>query len=932
VSEFTAKAPDVWANGYPLIPIVPDSKVPGWRDGATEEKLREWSKYCVEIPSEEIVSAWAAHDAGLGIPCGNFVVVIDIDIVEPALALEAEQRSLAILGVSEAPVRTGRFPKRAIFCRPSGVVISKSRRWVSAHGQRHGIEILASSPEGRGSQVVAYGRHPDTAKLYVWRGGEPATTHRDALPEITQEMADAIIALVDEFSGATDAGTSPAGALPLAAPGKPVAMRGGSITEEGIKWVVENLPNASATTWDDWLRTGFAIYEATRPNTELGWQAWRYWSSKSPIFDERYTAKKWLEIERDSRGTVGIGSLVKAVTGAGLNIPAHVQLSDTSGVNLSSYVDRMADLEVGQSGLTPREYCIYLYHLFSGSDDFHERGILGIFEDRCPGEPIADDVTAEEIERVRQLVVQQIGELGEEDPRELDVMFRSETSTATMKVAMLAHIDADAPRESDNVVTAHGLSVRMSPRALPVPPAITRYKVPGVVCEFARWVEDTGPAIVPEFGVTAGLALVSTIVGRAVKTATGIRPNIYVLNLARSGTGKNHAISRVRKTLAATNLLQRHSFGSMAFSGSAIRNSFHRASGDAGAPDTCDGSSMSKLWTSDEFGAVWAANSSASNAHGGALMGDLLSFFSGSDEIMAGTALADRSAPSLPWPHLSILGTSTPAAMFEAMTVEQMRAGHANRFLIMEPSEIKLRPFADKLAKWTGTAAHLAPPDSVIATVSALARWCREREGFGSAMWTDYAHVVPMDTGAIRMMAEIEELKEACNMLASRDSGLVAEPFTRLDEVTGRVALLSAMSRLSEKLTKDAEGWKVISSPEIILADVQFAFEMVKYSAERVAHAVNRSAPDSDAASIERVLTVVRRSGADGISKAELLRGTRIPTGKLGIILDTLNESREIVGIMVPTKSKKKMIYFTTSNAKHAIESDKIDPALETTW
>lgn len=940
MSHFKKHAMDVLARGFSCIPIIPGDKRPGYKSGDQVTNLDGWQKYCTAQPSDEAVAEWSKCEASLGLPCGNFVVAVDIDVLDPGLAHEVEKKVLEIAGVDEAPVRTGKFPKRAIFFRPEGHIQSRSKKWKDEAGTSHGLDIL-----GSGRQVVAFGTHPDTGREYVWRGGDPCTVHRDALPALTPDMVVRILDYLVELGAKADgpedvhAVTRPArqqqaGEQQPHAPIDPLAIR----------WIAQNLPNGASVTWDDWIRIGYSFLEASRPDTNIGFECWLYWSAKNEKHSERECARKWLQMETDSRGTVGFGTLIKECQAENIVVPPEIEFSkvDTSNIDLRNYVDKIARLEVGGSGLSDREYFIYLFYVYSGPDNIHEGGILGLFNERCPGAEAPEEIGADEIEAVRAKVVAQMGEIGREDPRKVPILFRSGTTTATLKAFVLAKLDEEAPRDTDHVVSSRGLHVRMRPLELPSTPAAARFRVPGVISEFAQWVDETSPAIVPEFGITAGLSLVATLVGRAVKTATGLRPNIYAINLARSGTGKNHALSRLRKTLSATGLLDQHSFGSMAFSGSAVRNAFSRASGGRTEEDEPDGTSMSKIWTSDEFSSVWSVNSSGGN-HGAAMMGDLLSFFSGSDEIMAGTVLADRSAPAIPYPHLTILGASTPDAMFEAMTVEQMRAGHANRFLLMEPGDIKLRSWSDKIVKWSGTKAHLDVPDDVKKTVLALCRWVRERQGFANSMWTDYAHVVPMEQAAIEEMARIETLKEECNAYAEANPDVASEPFSRIDEMTGRVALLVAMSRLAEKLTQDQTGWKVVSMPEIIEADVKWAFELVRYSAERVAYAIGSSerassaaeikrAGDREAAHIERVLRVVKGAGESGIARADILRSTRLPAPRLDIVLRTLNDSRDIIGIPISTKTKVKTVYFTADHARAAISSDRVALTTETTW
>ena len=674
------------------------------------------------------------------------------------------------------------------------------------------------------------------------------------------------------------------------------------------------------------MRIGFAIHKCMGSQ---GWSAFNYWSSKSSRYDERETVKKWQTIIRDDRGEVGFGTLLAEATAHGIKLPAEIRFSANEPappeIDISHYVDRLAQIEVGPDGMSSADYWIYLNYVYSGTED-----VGALYRERCENEPEPQSVSAGDVERVRMTVLKQLGSVGGESPRRVQVAYRSVVTLEHMKEFFLKNIEAQEVHETDNAVTEHGMTIRLSPRDMPTPPAAARFRVPGVICEFAEWVDETSPAQVPEFGVTAGLALVSVLCGRAVKTLTGIRPNIYVLNLATSGAGKNNSIKRLRRALASAGALDRHTFGSNATSGAAIRNRFADAAGKKDEADSADGSSMSKIWLSDEMGGVWS-QATQNAALGASIMADLLTFFSASDEIMEGTAMAQKAASSLPYPHLSILGTSTPSALFEKMTMEHLRAGHANRFLMMEPRDLKPRSYAEKVSKWSGNKGHTKVPSGVVNTVAALVAWCDQQRGLIASPWEDWAYTMPMEPDAIQLIAKIEELKERAVREAERD-GIVSEPFSRLDEMTCKIAMLSAMSRLTETLGKNGNTYHVIGNPVIMETDVRFGFELARYSAERVAHAASNVAGDADAAQVAQVLQIVRKAGSEGVKRAVLMRKGRMSKRALDSAVETLTDSRQIIGVKSNSKTRPGMTYYLTAGAKRAIRDGTLDPAVETTW
>ncbi|MEE3098466.1 MAG: bifunctional DNA primase/polymerase, partial [Pseudomonadota bacterium] len=153
-------------QGYAPLPIKPGSKAPA---------PTRWSS----VPIDEAqVEAWASAfpDHGVGLRTGGLVGV-DIDLLDPDLAHEAEAIACRVLGPTPL-VRVGRWPKRLLLYR-TGTPFRKI--------QVPGLEIL-----GRGQQFVAFGIHPDTAEPYHWPEDDtPLDVALDDLPAVTEAQCEA---------------------------------------------------------------------------------------------------------------------------------------------------------------------------------------------------------------------------------------------------------------------------------------------------------------------------------------------------------------------------------------------------------------------------------------------------------------------------------------------------------------------------------------------------------------------------------------------------------------------------------------------------------------------------------------------------------------------------------------------------------------------
>jgi hypothetical protein len=132
------------AGGYSPLPV--NGKAPpisGWQD---------------IVSTDSIISTWEHKypDAtNTGILTGN-TPAIDIDVLDPTIALELQQIAERMIGTSA--VRTGQAPKRAMLFRTDASFDKISTPiFISPDGRTHKVEIL-----GRGQQLVVGGIHPVT--------------------------------------------------------------------------------------------------------------------------------------------------------------------------------------------------------------------------------------------------------------------------------------------------------------------------------------------------------------------------------------------------------------------------------------------------------------------------------------------------------------------------------------------------------------------------------------------------------------------------------------------------------------------------------------------------------------------------------------------------------------------------------------------------
>jgi hypothetical protein len=275
--------PRLAANGHPILPIMPGTKKPGrWRNGVWSD-YPDWTRHAERPTSEHELKVWRGWpDAGVGVVCGR-IVAVDIDIMDPGLALEIERLARERLGESPA-LRIGRAPKRLLVYRAAEPF---------AGIRRAPIEVL-----GLGQQFVAHAIHPDTGLPYAWPEESLADLDINALPAIDETT---VRAFLDEALAIVPDHMKPARLSPDRAGNARLShAQAGTIAaiREALAWI----PNADLD-YDSWVRVGLALKGALG---DAGGDLFAAWSAQSGKDDPAFSAKTWagLKAERIGAGTI----------------------------------------------------------------------------------------------------------------------------------------------------------------------------------------------------------------------------------------------------------------------------------------------------------------------------------------------------------------------------------------------------------------------------------------------------------------------------------------------------------------------------------------------------------------------------------------------------------------------------------------------------
>lgn len=195
--------------------------------------------------------------------------------------------------------------------------------------------------------------------------------------------------------------------------------------------------------------------------------------------------------------------------------------------------------------------------------------------------------------------------------------------------------------------------------------------IPGLIGEVIDHNLTTAMYPQPELALAGALALQAVLSGRKVSDPWNTRTNCYLIGLAHSGAGKEHACKLNDKIL-------------MQSGAGSLRGPTGLASG-AGLISALQ-ESPAALFQLDELGRMLATMKSPEKApHLYAVGSVLMKLYSKSDTIFIGDAYADFSrTKTIDQPNAVVYGTSTPDKFWANLTTENVAEGLIGRFMIFE--------------------------------------------------------------------------------------------------------------------------------------------------------------------------------------------------------------------------------------------------------
>lgn len=359
-------------------------------------------------------------------------------------------------------------------------------------------------------------------------------------------------------------------------------------------------------------------------------------------------------------------------------------------------------------------------------------------------------------------------------------------------------------------------------------------QVPGLVGEIADWVVASARRPNRAFAIAAALLVIGTAAGRKVAGPTGSGTHLYVLALADSGSGKDHALNAIATLLSAAGM-EKHIGKGEFMSHQALFSDLMQE------PLT--------LCPMDEFGSfLRKINNRNGSGSEKAITGVLRTAWGKSFATMPSPGWATKTSKPIHSPALSLLGAATDKDFYTAIDGADLDNGFLNRFLLVAT---KTRPPSVEPA----VSRHEVPRaiSDALATLynvaGPLERATMHGQGAGAPILTVGWSTPHVKRAFLAFENRIIERAADQPMLA------------RVSEMAVRLATIRAL------------GMHGVTEPVLCMDDLEWGMEFATWSAERlIADAAEHMAENQTQRDRAKIQRLIRAAGR--ITQRDLVRKT----------------------------------------------------------
>lgn len=389
--------------------------------------------------------------------------------------------------------------------------------------------------------------------------------------------------------------------------------------------------------------------------------------------------------------------------------------------------------------------------------------------------------------------------------------------------------------------------VAQAPAPQPIPANLLT--PPGILGDITRWIDQTSSKPQPQFAVQTAIAFAATVLGRRFVTVHRNWPSLYLLNIGKSASGKEHgkwALETLLEACDMGNLIGPSSYTS----GAGLMSSLH--------------DQPTHVTVIDEFGKELEQSSVKGNSRAQSTMKSLIECWGRCDGVMrpqgySTVGLSAKDAAAIKErcvrnPALTMLAMTVPESFFDTIGSAAARDGFLNRFLIVE---------SDIGRQINQMAVKTKPPQTIIdwaTTMHALSA------GLVNASMSPTLEPTPIEVDITASAMELFRAfdAECIAMMDQYEECGLAEMFGRCNEMAMRLALVVAAGR------------HMTTPMEVDGPDAAWAIQYVRFNSIRTTDRLKTSVADSEfEASKKQVYSLILKSGEYGLTEAELNRASR---------------------------------------------------------
>lgn len=392
--------------------------------------------------------------------------------------------------------------------------------------------------------------------------------------------------------------------------------------------------------------------------------------------------------------------------------------------------------------------------------------------------------------------------------------------------------------------------------------------VPGFIGKVMAFNLATATRAQPILALAGAIALQSVLAGRKVRDERGNRTNLYIVGVASSGAGKDHARRINKSILAAANLMHLEGNEDLA--------------SDAGLV-TATVQSPAILFQLDEFGRFLRTTGDARKSpHLHNVVTVLMRLYSSADVVFKSKAYADdRRNQTIDQPCVSLLGTTVPQNFFESLTAESITDGFMARLLVFETDDMPERTW--------GSVAEVPEP-----IVEAAGWWGAYKPGNHAGGSRPQPLVVKATPDA---QAVFDAFAARIDIEMRMGNEVALSLWARTEEKACRLALVYACSANREQ-------------PEIDAAAAQWACDLSEHLSRRMLHLASRWVTEGAFdARVKRVVRILTDAGGV-MSASDLTRKTQwMSVRERREVMEHLVEAERLSVRTEPTNSKPRTTY-----------------------